>query len=195
MPDCRGFETMNGTLKQLHQTPLQPAGLPLLVPVDFSGCSRSALIYASRLVEGTRTPLLLLHVIHDDVSKPGIYRNSDSHRLTCPIKDIAAEMLESMLTEIRDQEPELQTLQAPRTILIPGLPGQRIIEVAEREQAGMIIMGTHGRNGLAHLLQGSVAEYVTRYARVPVMTVKDDTMVPVSLNLGYLENSGVSGEI
>ena len=49
----------------------------------------------------------------------------------------------------------------PVPLLISGLPGRRIVEVAEREQASMIIMGTHGRNGFAHMLQGSVAEYVT----------------------------------
>ena len=88
----------------------------LLVPMDFSECSRSALIYASRLVEGTSTSLLLLHVIHDDVSKPGLYSNTDNYRMARPIKDVADEMLESMLTGYRNQNPELLSLQAASTL-------------------------------------------------------------------------------
>lgn len=182
-------------MTQTHQNRLTPAGLPLLVPVDFSECSRSALVYASRLVEGTGTPLLLLHVIHDDVRRPGLYCNTDTHNLSLPITEIAAEMLKNMLAEISSNEPELEALQGARTLLIRGLPGRRIIEIAEREQAGMIIMGTHGRNGFAHLLQGSVAEYVSKHARAPVMTVKDDNVVPASLNLACLGNAGVSSGI
>jgi nucleotide-binding universal stress UspA family protein len=163
--------------------------------VDFSDCSKAALLYACRMVEGTRTPLALLHVIHDDVRRPGVYRSPNNHHMARPITDIAAEMVEDMLVELRDQEPGLQVLQSITPLLVRGLPGRRIIEVAEREQAAMIIMGTHGRNGFAHLLQGSVAEYVAKYARAPVMTVKDDSYLPGLLNLSWLENAGVPGGI
>ena len=182
-------------MTQIPEPRLTPSRYPLLVPVDFSDCSRAALLYASRLVEGTRTPLLLLHVIHDDVRRPGVYRSPCSHYTARPITDIAAEMVEDMLAELRKQEPELQSLQAVDPLLVRGLPGRRIIEVAEREQAAMIIMGTHGRNGFAHLLQGSVAEYVAKYARSPVMTVKDGCYLPGSLNLSWLDNACVPGGI
>lgn len=184
-------------MTQTHEPRLAPARRPLLVPVDFSDCSRAALLYASRLVEGTRTPLLLLHVIHDDIRRPGIYRNPGTacHYTARPITDIAAEMVEDMLSELRNLEPELQALQTVEPLLIRGLPGRRIIEVAEREQAAMIVMGTHGRNGFAHLMQGSVAEYVAKYARSPVMTVKDDSYLPGSLNLSWLDTAHVPGGI
>ena len=174
---------------------LAPSRQPILVPVDFSDCSRAALVYACRLVEGTRTPLALLHVIHDDVRRPGVYRGSSNHHMARPITDIAAEMVEDMLVELREQEPDLQALQTITPLLVRGLPGRRIIEVAERENAMMIIMGTHGRNGFAHLLQGSVAEYVTKYARPPVMTIKDHGYLPGSLNLSWLETASVPGGI
>jgi len=185
------------TLTQVHEPPFATAKHPLLVAVDFSDCSRAALRYASRLVEGTRIPLLLLHVIHDDVRRPGVYRNTGpgSHDTARPITDIAADMVAGMLIDLRKQEPELQALQTVDPLLIRGLPGRRIVEVAEREQAAMIVMGTHGRNGFAHLLQGSVAEYVTKYARSPVMTVKDDRYLPGSLNLSWLNTARVPGGI
>ena len=174
---------------------LAPSRQPVLVPVDFSDCSKAALLYASRLVEGTRTPLALLHVIHDDVRRPGVYRSSNNHHMARPITDIATEMVEEMLVELRDQEPDLSALQTVTPLLVRGLPGRRIIEVAEREQAMMIIMGTHGRSGFAHLLQGSVAEYVAKYARAPVMTIKDDSHLPGALNLSWIETAGVPGGI
>jgi Universal stress protein family len=59
----------------------------------------------------------------------------------------------------------------------------------------MLVMGTHGRNGFTHLLQGSVAEYVANYARAPVMTVKDNGYLPGSLNLFWLDNARVPGGI
>ena len=92
-------------MTQTNQTRLDSARDSLLVPVDFSECSRSALVYASRLIEGTRTPLLLLHVIHDDVRPPGLYRNHDSDRMARPIMDVATEMLESMLSRLRKENP------------------------------------------------------------------------------------------
>jgi nucleotide-binding universal stress UspA family protein len=104
-------------------------------------------------------------------------------------------MVDEMLVELRDQEPDLNVLKTVTPLLVLGLPGRRIIEVAEREQAVMIIMGTHGRNGFAHLLQGSVAEYVAKYARAPVMTIKDNSYLPGSLNLSWLETAGVPGRI
>jgi universal stress protein A len=180
---------------QTYEPRYAPARRSLLVPVDFSDCSKAALLYACRLVEGTRTPLLLLHVIHDDIRRPGVYRSPDRHIVARPITDIAAAMVEDMLTELRNQEPDLKALQAVESILVRGLPGRRIIEVAEREQAAMIIMGTHGRNGFAHLLQGSVAEYVAKYARSPVMTLKDDSYLPGSLNLSWLDSASVPGGI
>jgi len=183
------------TVTQSPATPPVSRRHPVLVPVDFSACSRSALVCAARMVEGSRTPLLLLHVIHDPAGRPGLYRNRDRRHSARPIIDIAAEMVADMLDGVRNQEPGLPALENARTLLIRGLPGRRIVEVAERERAALIIMGTHGRDGFAHLLQGSVAEYVTKFASAPVMTVKDENFFPVSLNLDSLQNAKVPGGI
>ncbi|MGB5438768.1 MAG: universal stress protein [Gammaproteobacteria bacterium] len=146
---------------------------PVLVPVDFSACSRSALVHAALMVEGTRTPLLVLHVVHDLPGNPGVYRKPDEIHPSRPMIDIAEEMLGEMLNELRGEHPDLQALQNARTRLIQGVPGKRIIELAAHEQATMIVMGTQGRKGLAHLLHGSVAEYVSKHACVPVTTVRE----------------------
>ena len=175
-----------------YQAPSIP---PVLVPIDFSDCSRAALTYAARLLDGTRTPLLMLHVIHDSAAHPGIYRDHHPTHSASSITDIAGEMVGEMLEELCSQSPGLKALEPARLRLVRGLPGQRIIEIAELERAVMIIMGTHGRNGIAHLLQGSVAEYVLNHARIPVTTVKEDVMEPEHLNVDGLISTSLSGGI
>ncbi|MGD2055948.1 MAG: universal stress protein [Gammaproteobacteria bacterium] len=172
-----------------------PSRAVVLVPIDFSDCSRAALAYAAQLVDGSRTQLLILHVIHDSASHPGVYRNHHPRHSAVSITDVAGEMVAEMLDEIRSQAPELGALQTARSLLVSGLPGQRIVEVAEKERVAMIVMGTHGRNGIAHMLQGSVAEHVSKYSRVPVTTVKESTATAERLNVDALSNSGISGGI
>ena len=58
----------------------------------------------------------------------------------------------------------------------------------------MILMGAHGRSGIAHFLQGPVSESISKHARVPVTTVRENIVMPVKLNLntsGYAVGSGV----
>jgi nucleotide-binding universal stress UspA family protein len=57
-----------------------------------------------------------------------------------------------------------------------GHPFERILETAVREQVALIVLGTHGRTGLAHAIMGSVAERVVRLAPCPVLTVKTSTV-------------------
>jgi len=168
-------------------------GHPLLVPVDFSDCSTSALVYGARLVKGTSTPLLVLHVVHDSPGTPGVYRRHDENHPSRPMIDTAAEMLDELLADLRKQYPELPALETARLRLIHGLPGKRILEVAVQERAVMILMGTHGRNGIAHFLQGSVAEYVSKHAGVPVTTVREREMAAVKLNLDSLITAAGQG--
>ena len=147
---------------------------PVLVPVDFSDCSRAALIYAARMSADTRAPLLVLHVIHDNGSEPGFYRRQHDDNPLLPIADIASGMLEDWLYKIRREAPELDNpLRRARRRLVSGLPGRRIVEVAEAEHAVMIVMGTHGRMGLSQLLRSSVTEYVMAHATVPVTTLRE----------------------
>jgi nucleotide-binding universal stress UspA family protein len=147
---------------------------PVLVPVDFSACSQETLIYAARMTADTRTPLLVLHVIHDSGNDPGFYRRHHGDNPLLPIADIASKMLDDWLFRIRKEEPELgKTLKRARLRLVDGLPGRRIVEVATAEHALMIVMGTHGRSGLSHLLRGSVTEYVMKHATVPVTTLRE----------------------
>jgi nucleotide-binding universal stress UspA family protein len=64
--------------------------------------------------------------------------------------------------------------------VVYGVPFHEIIATAKTQQVDLIVMGTHGRTGLQHVLLGSVAEKVVRLAPCPVLVVRQPTVVPVS---------------
>ena len=141
---------------------------PLLVPVDFSDHSRAALEWAASLARQTSVPLVVLHVIHDPEDAPGYYRRPDADE-TWTVEASASEMLEQF---VADSQHEVGDLESLATELVTGVPVQRILEVAERIGAGQIVMGSHGRTGLHHLLLGSKAQSVVQLAPMPVTIVK-----------------------
>ena len=150
----------------------QPRGGLILVPVDFSACSEAALIYAVRLARCLGTPLLILHVVHDPGSMPGYYSLALKKKQVDRIEDRAADMLAEFLTAIAGRYPDLAELQKPQSLLVKGLPGSRILEVAEQQGASLIVLGSKGLTGLKHLLVGSVAQRVVQLAHCPVTVVK-----------------------
>ena len=78
---------------------------------------------------------------------------------------------EAALTQLRDLMPA--SFQGPWGVdVAAGPPAETIVHVARERGADLIVMGTHGRTGLSHMLLGSVAEKVVRLAPCPVLTVK-----------------------
>lgn len=150
-----------------HSTPTST----ILVPVDFSAHSEEALLFAADLATRLDAPLLILHVIHDPGESPGYYPQKDPehpHR----IADVAAGMMAEFINRIAREHPKLEKIPHAKTMLITGLPVTRILEVAEQNNPQMVIMGSQGRTGLAHLLLGSKAEQVVRLCPSPVTIVK-----------------------
>ena len=145
---------------------------PILVPVDFSSCSMSALLFASQLANCVGAPLLVLHVVHDQNHKPGLYTNNHSRSSIRPMEDVAADMLEEFIEDVRRNDSRTNVLVSVRTLLVNGLPAQRIEEISVRENAALIVMGTHGRSGLSRLASGSVAADVVLRSPIPVTVVK-----------------------
>jgi nucleotide-binding universal stress UspA family protein len=149
--------------------PLAPAGgiamidlKRILVPTDFSPTSAAALSYGIALARAFDAKLLLLHVpehpgVAAEAEYPiGIYET---------MKNAANQRLGELLT--RDQTLELDHEFAMR---IGDAPDEIVRFAAERD-IDLIVMGTHGREGVARVLMGSVAETVVRRANCPVLTV------------------------
>lgn len=145
---------------------------PILVPVDFTAPSRAALMYACRLAQRIELPVLVLHVLHESPNQAGYYRKHDSSRRMLPLDEVARDMVADMVKELKGEDRNLVALDCARTLVVPGLPADRIPEVAEREGAAMIIIGTHGRNGLSRLFNGSVTKEVSKRSAVPVTIIK-----------------------
>ena len=141
----------------------------ILVPVDFSSDSLKALTYASDFAKPFGAELSVLYVV-----EPIYYATPADLYVTTP-------NLTMLLDEQRRiGEQQLARLgadlkkkgQRARTLLKTGSPAQLIIDTAKGARADLIIMATHGRTGLAHMLMGSVAEKVVRAAACPVLTVR-----------------------
>lgn len=146
---------------------------PILVPVDFSDYSEAALLCAAELAQVLGTELVVLHVVHDPGEAPGYYSVKGRTKQLERMEDVAAKMLEEFLTKIRDKHPDLEALKKAGSQLVTGLPVNRILETAGKIQARMIVMGSQGRTGLAHMMLGSKAEQVVRLSPIPVTIVKD----------------------
>ena len=145
----------------------------LLVPVDFSSFSEETLVFASGLAKCLSAQLLVLHVIHDPAEAPGFYaQKGKKKKFLKSMEEAAEEMMEEFLLEMRQAYPDQVPIKKAKPLLVVGTPVTRIVEVAEKKQAGMIIIGSHGRTGLAHLLVGSKVQRVIQLSPIPVTVVK-----------------------
>jgi nucleotide-binding universal stress UspA family protein len=135
----------------------------ILVPLDFSETSYAALHYAIDLGRALGARLFLLHV-------PG--ETGEHFEANFPIGEFTTAGRER-LTNILAPE-EIEHLR-PEYALRIGTPVEEIIRYADARAVDMIIMGTNGRSGVAHLLMGSVAEQVVRRAPCPVLLVRHPT--------------------
>jgi nucleotide-binding universal stress UspA family protein len=141
----------------------------ILVPVDFSDPSRQALDYAIELARGSKTELVVLHVVEPayypgaaDISGMGY----DAAWLSAELERLARQQLVELDAELRKRRVRA------RTLLRLGNAHQVIAQTAKKARADLIVMSTHGRSGLSHVLIGSVAERVVRIAPCPVLTVR-----------------------
>jgi len=146
----------------------------ILVPIDFSAYAEQALDYAIALAQKLQARLTLLHVI-----QPPIVASADMN--VWPSSTFVDE-LEAAITG--DMEGYLARVTAAglegEIVVIHGVPFQQILDTARARQVDLIILGTHGRTGLAHVLMGSVAEKVARLAPCPVMIARQPTPDTVS---------------
>jgi nucleotide-binding universal stress UspA family protein len=145
----------------------------LLVAVDFSPFSEEALIFAGGLAEKLEAQLLVLHVIHDPAEAPGFYaQKGKKKKFLKSMEEAADEMMEEFLLKMRQAYPDQISIQKAKPLLVVGTPVTRIVEVAKKKKVDMIILGSHGRTGLAHLLVGSKVQGVVHLSPIPVTVVK-----------------------
>jgi len=145
----------------------KPGFTRILWPTDFSPGAKAALPHAVSLAAGAGAELVVLHVLSmapmyavPEVSA-GLWDEWDKQT-----RAEAERQLGKLVTQL--QKAKLRT----KTILVRGVPFEQILRAAKRLKCDLIVLATHGRTGLRHVLMGSVAENVVRRASCPVLTVR-----------------------
>jgi nucleotide-binding universal stress UspA family protein len=139
----------------------------ILFPTDFSQGARAAMDHAISLAKDYHAKLILLYVIQD-ISIAEWYIPSS---LTAA--DLLEDMQKSAWNEMEKWGAEVsQAVKDVEKLVVRGVPFVEIIKTAKERGADMIVIGTHGRTGIDHMLFGSTAEKVVRKAACPVLTVR-----------------------
>lgn len=139
----------------------------ILFATDFSECSAAAFDYALTMARRFGAKLCIVHVISEPVDLRGFYVPHISFdTLEAEIAASARKMLDSFCSK------HLQANDLYSAEVVSGIPFEEIIRHAEKCGADLIVVGTHGRGGLDHLLFGSTAEKVVRKSPLPVLTIR-----------------------
>jgi nucleotide-binding universal stress UspA family protein len=139
----------------------------ILTAVDFSENSDYAFDYALTLAKQFDSQLTVLHVINEPVDLRGFY-----------VPHISFEQLEKEIEEGAEKmmakfcSSKMGEFTNFTTSIVTGIPYEEIIRSAREAGASLIVLGTHGRTGLDHLIFGSTAERVVRGASSPVLTIR-----------------------
>jgi nucleotide-binding universal stress UspA family protein len=138
----------------------------ILCPIDFSPGSREAMRVAIDLLAGKDARLQLVHVF----TPPYVYGPEAAFPETMMVQ-----LREDAERELAKWKDEAAAVAGDRVTsrLVVGTPWHELIELAKQSPAvDLIVMGTHGRTGLKHVLLGSVAEKVVRHAPCAVLVVR-----------------------
>ena len=161
----------------------------ILVATDYSEPADAALQYARTLAEQFGGSLHVVHVVEIPSAAigPEVYIGQSSE-FQARLLEEARSRLEHLVT------PNDRTRYGAVTAVISGTSARSIIDYATEHDIDLIVMGTHGRRGLSHLLMGSVAEHVMRHAPCPVMTVRQppgrDARLPDRLEREWAQAGG-----
>jgi nucleotide-binding universal stress UspA family protein len=142
----------------------------ILYPTDFSDTAAAAFETAQRLARDSNALLVIAHVVEPQAHAPGaviphvtmsgVSVQENVHR--------AVEEAREALQQIVPGDGGIRYEHR----LLEGVPSEALPQLAEEENADLIVLGTHGRTGLRRLLMGSVAEAVVRHAKCPVLTLR-----------------------
>ena len=149
----------------------------MLVPTDFSPPSDLAFAYALDIAPRMGAAIRLLHVI-DDASVATAY--PDGFYVELP--GVRAQLIQEARGQLETLKAKCEAAGVSAVIDVAvGRPSRAIADTATNCGTDLIVMGTHGRSGVAHLVLGSVAERLVRTAPCPVLTVRDTARVSDAL--------------
>ena len=140
----------------------------ILHPSDFTSFSRAALRKAIEMAKSNRAELLLVHVVSPIVPIPGdAYISPRMYdELAGSARAAAQKQLDKLAAQVKKARVK------SRSFVLEGAPAEEIVRFVKGRRVDLIVMGTHGRAGLAKLFVGSVADRVVAAASCPVLTVR-----------------------
>ncbi|HZO39089.1 MAG TPA: universal stress protein [Methylomirabilota bacterium] len=140
----------------------------ILHPSDFSSASRAAFRKAIDMAKASRAELLLLHVVSPVVPVPGDgYVSPEMYdQLSASSRAWAQKRLDSLVAQAKKSRARV------KGFILEGAASDEIVRFARARRVELIVMGTHGRKGIAKLFVGSVADRVVAAATCPVLTVR-----------------------
>ena len=140
----------------------------ILHPTDFSSASRAAFDRALAMARDSRAELVILHALTPIVPMmgEGYVPPQTYEAIDAAARQGAQRKLDALVARARKARVRV------RGLVVEGSAHERIVRAAKRLRADLIVMGTHGRSGLARLFVGSVASRVVSAASCPVMTVR-----------------------
>jgi len=137
-----------------------------LVPTDFSEHSAVVVEHAVDLASRLDAELVLIHVVEPVYFAGAMYGSVYNGPIAMEQVSAAEDAMANLVADLEKRGVVVGGSVAS------GTPHEIILKEAETAKADMIIMGTHGRSGLGHMLIGSVAEKIVRTAKCPVLTVR-----------------------
>ena len=150
--------------KQFPPIPLPEIHLKkILVPIDFSECSKKALAYAETLAKQFQASVHLLHVQATPTPIPVV----NDFPLIDPEKTREAER------NLRELGHSLDRAISRQITIVHGKPEDEIVRAIDDNNIDLVILGTHARGALQHWLLGSISERVLRNASCPVLIVRE----------------------
>lgn len=140
----------------------------VMVPIDFSDYSRNALLYSVDFARHFNAELVLIYVVEPIIYPP------DFSMGQVALPTIDQEMDTRAREELEQLTEEIIPKEIKTTIIVrAGKPFIEIIETAQDEDVDLVIISTHGRTGMEHILFGSTAEKVVRKSPCPVLTLRE----------------------
>jgi len=139
----------------------------ILVPVDFSENCSVALDWAMSISEYIGAGVILFHAL-----EVPYYLQRRANKILIIDKDIKEKVKKDTTKNLQTFSEKYNNKITIAPEMSEGKAFIEIIKAAGKHQVDLIVMGTHGRTGLEHMLIGSVAEKVVRKAHCPVLTVK-----------------------
>lgn len=140
----------------------------ILVPTDFSAPAWSALEDASAIAETYGASLDVIHVW--DIPTFAVPGDIAGYALPNTLIDAVSAQSHNMMEELLNQA-RAKGVAIRKASVVPGNAGRGIVEFAALGSYDLIVVGSHGRTGLARAMLGSVAERVVRHAPCPVLVV------------------------